>query len=311
MQLNARNPKISVIIPVYNCERFVAETLDSVIAQSCQDWEIVMVDDGSTDRSKDIIQGYQEKFPEKIKYYYQDNAGVAAARNTALKYAQGEYVAFLDADDLWCPQKLQKQINVLDTNSGIGFVYTDNEFVDENGQFIENYTRKVKLISGNILLELYCDFFLMIPSVMVRRSCLNVVGSFDENLKVGEDYDFLLRLAKDFKVEVIKEKLWKRRVCEASTSRRNHVGNAETDIQTLLRFKEKNSDFAYVNRIPIKKRLAEYYFTAGYRALEVGHNGLAFKYFIRSVLLVPTIKVFKNLILCGIPHGLRKKIKGK
>ncbi|MCK5083642.1 MAG: glycosyltransferase family 2 protein, partial [Candidatus Omnitrophica bacterium] len=110
------NSCVSVIMPVYNTKTYLGTALDSVLKQSWVDFEIIIVDDGSKDGSRALIQQYAEKYPEKIRYFFQENGGAAHARNTGLKNAKGGYVAFLDSDDLWMSNKLQIQINYFQKN---------------------------------------------------------------------------------------------------------------------------------------------------------------------------------------------------
>lgn len=110
-------PKVSVIISVYNGERYLAEAIDSVLAQTYQDFELILIDDGSTDRTKEIIQSYPT-----IRYFYQENQGVAAARNLGVAQSRGDYLTFLDADDLWLPEKLALQIEAFAGNPHLDIV---------------------------------------------------------------------------------------------------------------------------------------------------------------------------------------------
>jgi len=113
-------PKISVIIPIYNAERYLSETIESVMAQTYSDWEIVAVDDGSTDKTPEILKDHEKKLSKKLCVITQKNSGVSIARNTAIAAARGEYIAFLDHDDLWLPEKLEKQVKLLDSNKKLG-----------------------------------------------------------------------------------------------------------------------------------------------------------------------------------------------
>src|SRR5437867_1708261 len=120
-------PKVSIVIPTYNYGRYVVEAVESVLNQSFQDREVIVVDDGSTDDTRERL----ERFRGRIRYIYQRNKGLPAARNTGIRAARGAYVAFLDSDDLWLPEKLALQVPILDTRQQVGMVYTDAHLFDD------------------------------------------------------------------------------------------------------------------------------------------------------------------------------------
>src|SRR2546428_514370 len=124
-----KTPLISIIIPTYNSGRFVAQAVQSVLKQTYRCYEILVVDDGSTDETKDVLS----KFGNCIKYIYQENRGPSAARNVGIKVARGKYVCFLDADDMWVPNKLKVQLAFIERDDGIGLVFSDHEEFDAEG----------------------------------------------------------------------------------------------------------------------------------------------------------------------------------
>lgn len=123
------NQKVSVIIPTYNLARYINETVDSVLGQTYKNYEIIIVDDGSTDNTKEALSEYGGK----ITYIFQENQGVSAARNKGIKEAKGEYIAFLDADDLWLKDKLELQIGLMNSNPEVAMIFTDGESFNEEG----------------------------------------------------------------------------------------------------------------------------------------------------------------------------------
>jgi len=192
------NPIVSVIVPAYNAEKFVAETIKSVQAQTYSNWEMIIVDDGSTDQTASIIKQACQK-DTRIHYYYQTNGKQGKARNLAIKHAKGKYLAFIDADDLWHPQKLEKQIHVFDHIPEVDLVYTNGiSFMDTTQNVIHTHQepsglRKLDeqfqyLLSGKSLPNL---------SVMVKKDCVDEIGGFMEDLRLqnAEDYQLWLRLA--------------------------------------------------------------------------------------------------------------------
>lgn len=146
------NMKVSIITPVYNSEKFLRYTIESVINQTYRDWELLLVDDCSIDKSSKIIEEYIEK-DERIKYYMLDNnSGAAVARNYALDKSTGRFVAYLDADDLWVENKLEKQIRFM-TNNNYGFTCIDYEVIDENGNSKNKIVSMPKVIDYNLFLR--------------------------------------------------------------------------------------------------------------------------------------------------------------
>jgi glycosyltransferase involved in cell wall biosynthesis len=190
---------VTVIIPVYNRLEYISEAIDSVLAQTYKDYEIIVVDDGSvTDISKTL-----EPCMGKIKYIYQANKGLAAARNTGIKNSKSKYLAFLDDDDLFEPRKLEVQVLVLKNKASIGFVYSDcYEFETRNKReaWLNLAVGRDKPNSE------FAKLFFMnpnvrVPTFLIRRKCFDDVGLFDANLPQHEDGDMLLRIALRWQVK--------------------------------------------------------------------------------------------------------------
>src|SRR5438128_339141 len=116
-------PKVTVLIPSYNAAHFLPISIESALSQSYQDFEIIIIDDGSNDHTKAVVQSFIDQYPHKIRYFWQENKGLAVARNTGLAESQGEYVALLDADDRWLPCRLQEEVGVLDADNTVGLVH--------------------------------------------------------------------------------------------------------------------------------------------------------------------------------------------
>jgi glycosyltransferase involved in cell wall biosynthesis len=298
-------PRVSVIIPAYNCARWLGQAIDSVLGQTLRDLELLVIDDGSTDATGEVARAYGDR----LRYARQENRGPAAARNHGMRLARGELIAFLDADDLWLPAKLERQAALLDRDPRVGVVYCDGLFIDPDGRPIENYVRQTPLHRGRVAIELFCDHFLMTPAVVFRRVLLETAGAFDESLRVGEDYDFFLRLAAAAVTDVVEEKLWARRVVPDSLSRRDYVLDARTDLATLRRFIRRHPEIRAAHRERVRRRLADYHFAFGYRCLEEGRNGLALGQFLRALTHERSRRVFKNLALCALPYPLRRRFK--
>ena len=207
--------KVSVIIPCYNAMKFLPRTVRNVLAQTHQDFEIIIVNDGSTDNIEQWVSTLND---ERVCLISQLNQGQSAARNRGIKYSSGKYIAFLDSDDLWNPQKLEKQVRILDNNPEIGLVYSWVLLIDECDRPLE----KVWKISdeGNVWSKLIEGNIIACGSVpMIRSSCIDVVGLFNKFPFACEDWDFWLRIAAHYPFKVIKEILVYYRANSTSLSR--------------------------------------------------------------------------------------------
>lgn len=185
------NPRVSVCIPVYNLESYIAETLDSLKAQTYKDFEAIIVDDGSTDRSEEIIAAYLDD--PRFRYIRQENGGVARARETAVAAAKGEWFAHLDGDDIWMPDKLERQIALADSDSRTNLIYSNAIVFCEDGS--EHILYKKPMPQGDITRHIYFDCFLCTSSVMVKTADIAAVGGYPI-LQFGEDYTLWLRIAR-------------------------------------------------------------------------------------------------------------------
>ena len=203
-----KNPIVSVIIPVYNGERYLTETIESVIAQTEVNWELIAVNDGSTDSSLVILEEYGNKIPDRVQVITVENGGVSRARNTAVAAARGTYVAFLDQDDFWAPQKLQRQVEMFSRDKNIGISFTNMTLIDENGMvFRENVLKFSRENRGNVFEHLIFDNFIPISSVMIKKELFKKIGGFDPRFSLAEDYDFLLKVTQELSVDYIDEPL--------------------------------------------------------------------------------------------------------
>lgn len=186
-------PTVSVVIPTYNLGRYLVEAIDSVLAQTYRDLEIIVVDDGSSDDTATRLRPYRDR----IRYYPQANAGPSVARNRGILHAEGPLIAFLDADDVWRPTKLARQVDYLNRHPEIILCYTDYTRGPVPGTTNESrlqyYERKG---SGHVFDNLLFENFIATPAVIVRRDALASTGLFDPNLKGVEDLEMWMRLAK-------------------------------------------------------------------------------------------------------------------
>src|SRR4028118_583671 len=190
MSTATRTPQVSVIIPVYNGVRYIVQAVESALGQTFTNLEIIVVDDGSTDRTQQVLHPYFDR----IRYIYQENQGVAAARNLGCQLAQGEFLAFLDADDYFLPSKLEKQLACFEANPTLDMVQTGWVIVDETGREISAV--KPWQQASKLDLESFVLYKCVRPSaIILRRKWWDKLGGFDSQFLLAEDLDFALRLA--------------------------------------------------------------------------------------------------------------------
>jgi len=208
-------PLVSCVIPVYNGERYLAEAIASVLAQTYRPIELIVVDDGSTDGSAEVARSYDE-----VRYIYQPNRGVAVARNVGVEAARGDFIAFLDQDDVWMPNKLDVQVGYLIERPNIGYVVAKQE------TFLAEETVKPGWLRGELLEGEQTSFN---PSALVvRKSIFERVGGFYSTYRVASDSDWFFRV-KDAGVPmaVLDQVLLRKRVHDGNESRRVRLGSAE------------------------------------------------------------------------------------
>jgi len=182
-------PKVSVIIPTYNGSRYICQTVESVLNQSYRDWELIIIDDGSTDQTAKLLEPYRDR----VNYYYQGNQGVASARNLGLKMAQGDYINFLDHDDILLPDKLALQVAVFDKQPQVGMVHSGWKRINTWGEPLSNVEPWHQ--APNLDLHEWLQWMPILFSPMLfRRDCLNQVGLLDTTFKQACDVDLIQRL---------------------------------------------------------------------------------------------------------------------
>ena len=208
----ARDARVSVIIPCYNGESFIGSAIESVLGQTYRHFEVIVVDDGSRDRSEAVVGGFLSD-PRVVLVRHEENRGIPAARNTGIRSSRGRYLAFLDQDDSWVPTKLETQVSVLDEGpANLGMVFSDVVMVDDDGTSLglaqgREIPRGIDHMSRRSRLRaLYLRNFIPLISVLVRRTCLDDVGWFDESIRGGvDDAELCLRIVADWDIGFIDE----------------------------------------------------------------------------------------------------------
>lgn len=192
-------PLISVVIPVYNGEKTIRETIESVINQTFGDFELIVIDDGSQDSTLDIVKSISDA---RLKVFSFPNEGLATSRNRGINLACGEYISFIDADDLWTPDKLEAQLKALQTHPQAAVAYSWTDCIDESGQFCRRGNHIT--VQGNVYAQLLLtDFIENGSNLLIRSQAFQNVGCFNESLPAAEDWDMWLRLAAKYEFVVV------------------------------------------------------------------------------------------------------------
>lgn len=216
------NPKVSVFIASYNHARYLPECLDSILAQTYPDFEIVIVDDGSTDGSSSLLEDYQRRFPEKIRYSWHAghaNKGVSFTSNTAIEKSRGEYLAWIGSDDAWYPDKLRQQVEQLDNDPALGAVYSYARFMDGDGTELPGMAGSDICSDTNPMGRMIRFCHPPAMTVVFRRQCLDEVGLFDDKL-IYSDWDLMIRVFSRWKVGFIDQPLAKYRIHNNNLSKK-------------------------------------------------------------------------------------------
>lgn len=292
-------PQVSVVIPTYNRAEFLTAAVRSVIRQSFHDFEVLIVDDASGDCTRSVVKSFRD---ERIHYVrHSAHRGGAAARNTGIRQSAGQYVAFLDDDDEWLPEKLQKQITVLTASPvQVGCVYTGYMTVDKaNGKIIRHIVPKKK---GDLSRAIMVDNCVGgTSSVMVKRECLEFVGMFDESLPSFQDYDLWIRLAKRYRFDYVVEPL-----LLYSLHQEKIWTNLEAISQGMEIMLKKHG-----HARSLRRNLSNQYLSVGVEYCRQGNLGKAQKAYLRAVMLCPFgMRHYLNLGLSLLGTKHFERIKG-
>jgi len=225
------SPLVSVIVPSYNAEKTVMETIGSVLQQTLRDFELIVINDGSTDATLSLLNQIDDP---RLRVISINNGGVANARNVGIESAKGDYLTFLDADDLWTADKLEAQVHLLQQHTSAGVAYSWTRAMDGGGELF--YDANACSFSGDVLAPLLLENFIASGSnVMVRRLAVASVGSFDASCNPCEDWDYVLRLARDWDFVV---------VSEPQILYRQTAGSLSTNLKKMETACEKTCDRA-------------------------------------------------------------------
>lgn len=230
--------KVSVIIPTYNREATVGNSIQSVLNQTWQNFEIIVVDDGSTDNTCHVVEAFAD---DRIRYVcLEQNEGASRARNEGIRLAESEFIAFLDSDDEWLPAKLEKQMRVmLQAPETVGLVYCRMKGTEENGATLicPELERPIEELQGNMLFSLLEKNAIGTPAMLVRKQCLEQTGGFDEGLRSLEDWELVLRIAGKWEISFVDEILVEVHYSKGGVSR-NSKGHVEARCYMIAKYWE-------------------------------------------------------------------------
>ena len=275
-------PKISVIIPTYNRGQYITQALESVLNQTFHDYEIIVIDDGSTDNTQEILK----KFEGKIISLRQDNQGISNTRNRGINESHGVYITFLDSDDFWAPDKLEEQVKILDAYPKVGIVYARMPIINERGEKIGMKPAGVSGKNFKELLEVWGD--IPTSTVMTRRDCFEKAGLFESPLEPMEDIDMWIRIARFYDLYEIENKVlaYYRRHEEQITSKKTRVYNGLLRIYTKI-----YDNYPEAPRNLMLKRIVENQYLLARENYMEGHYKNAFTHALAAILRYPLLGI--------------------
>ena len=294
-------PKVSVIIPTYNRADLLPRAIRSVLNQTFQDFELIIVDDCSTDNTQEVVNEFQKK-DDRIKYIKLDkNSGAPAhPKNVGIQKSKGEYLAFLDHDDEWLPVKLEKQLKLFARNRKLGFV-SCNVFIVNDKQSKER-EHKIPRSANYFLSFLEGDIICSSSSVMVKKSVLNDIGYFDERFKVIDDWDMWIRISQKYAFDFVDEPLLKYYIHSSSVTKTISFEGTAMDIQHMIdKYKDYYRNNPKIYNVRIRK--------IGTIYLLDGDVEKAREYFLRSIKIRPFyLRTYLNLIASLFGPNFYKKL---
>lgn len=297
--------RLSAIIPAWNCATFLGEAIDSALAQEDAAVEVIVVDDGSTDDTPALLESYGDR----IRVLRQENKGLPAARNAGIGVARGDLIGFLDADDTWEKAKSRRQIEYLDAHPEFGLVFSDVWRIDESGRRVARILGAAgeSIPTGRCLERLFLGNFILVPSVVVRKSVLDRAGPFDVNLRSIEDYDMWLRIAAISGIGFLPDALasWRDRTGQMSGNRERMI-EFEALVLGLALEREPGLRRSLGQRV--NRRFARLYDEEGWRDLDGGRLRSAKRRFLRALRYDPLWqRPYLHLVATGFAAvGLRR-----
>jgi len=271
-------PSVSVIIPTYNRRELLRKALDSAKGQTYRDFEILVVDDGSTDDTRLFVEGIAG-----VRYLFQENGGPAKARNLGIRNARGSMIAFLDSDDLWSPHFLETQVRILNNHREVGLTCTGFTVGKKTPR---HFFERQEVILGDLYPKLYKQSFIRTPAVVVRKECLAAVGGFNEAYRWSEDHDLWLRIARKYPLAYVNRSL---------VTIGRHGDNVSRDLarpldahlEVALEVLERNYEASRVTEAIFRARLSKRYLQFSRLYLKRGDKHRAWSCLSKAVSMNP------------------------
>ena len=289
---------VSIIMPVFNGQEYISKSIESVLAQSYENWELIIVNDGSTDLTEEIVYNFQN-LTNKIKYFHKVNEGQVKATNFGILKSNGDYVAFLDSDDLWESDKLIKQVNFITNSKNIVFLYSKYNSIDENGNLL--FTNN-SYDSLNHYKDLLKRCFIGRLTVIVKKSILVELNLFDEFLHSTDDWDMWIRISKKFKLSFLDEVVASYRIHPQSMSKNSYnqlLNVSKVYSKHVYTNSELNKQFKNeVKWIELKIYLSSFLHEKKYQKI------LLVIYEMLKINIIDTIVLFFKLMLISLKSKL-------
>lgn len=308
----SENVQVSVVIPTYNRASYVTMAIKSALAQSYHDYEIIVVDDGSTDGTRDVLEPYRDR----IRYMYQDNEGVSAARNTGIQESRGEWIAFLDSDDEWLPNKLEIQMGHIKSYPEICLLAANMTVIKPHGDTVSLFNAKgFDKIAGEFLcierplIQILRHNFAYPSAVLVKKSTLINAGMFDQYLSLHEDTDIFYRMALEGKWGVLGQSLARKyrrteplmiNLSDRHSDEPSYSYKVMVKILERLQCIEKLTEYEHHM---VKKHLSIYMFMVGVKLRAEGRKGYR-SWFYKGLRANPSLKTFLKWLIFNVPFGV-------
>jgi glycosyltransferase involved in cell wall biosynthesis len=297
-------PLVSVVMANYNYGRYLAAAIDSVRNQTFTDCELILVDDGSTDNSHTVIQSYLND--PRIRFQPVTHLGQVGAKNAGVAMCRGEYVAFLDADDIWERTKLEKQLGLFRRDPQLGVVYSRRTLINADGLSLPY--RQPVLYRGRVVNEMFRNNFICFSSAVVQRQVLEHVGWFDHSLALAVDYDLWLRVSKHYTVDFVDEPLVRYRMGHGNLSRRLNE-RLKTALWIMRRFVQHYGGAKHLDPHVVRESFAETSCSMA-QSLRPFSASTSARWYGRSLLHLPSYTpAWRDLVGMLLPR-LRRWLRG-
>jgi len=257
--------KVSIIMPVLNGEKFIGEAIQSILAQTYRNYELIVIDDGSTDGTAALVKSFSDRL--ELKYVpHPKPQGIAPSMNDGVRHASGDFISFLDHDDAWFPDFLATQVAYLEQHPEVGMVHSDFQTTDVQGNVMEESVARCRhrtRPSGHVFPQLFCDSFIVGNSVLIRKECFARLGMFDESLRWG-DYHMWMRIARNYRVDYVDKVLTKYRQHPTQSTRTVSANSPYEDSVGMMALKKIVQLYPEVRQElgakTIRRRMAELHF---------------------------------------------------